>query len=319
MVVLPRPTRPVLELATPHRDLPAWLNDEMSRGTPKQVWDVLVLVGLRLRHVPAIPQFVPGIAFEEQLPPLDPVREWLSTLQRHELEAIDQAARHRARALASELKSLRREYDLDSLVMHQAFRQFAKERDSLEVVRVLINWSTLTRSFDHSKAIRKLRSTAMERILKPEFEGLEALKRPRLSRFEPTELPDRLTAPLREFEGDCAKTDAELSSLVGRKLALTRLSAAFHAPSLESNCCFSVDSVSSPKKTLDVISLQEILLTVDTSMLAWIESLHRHPQIDDAWLRSVADVDPLAWWGRWSQSSDGSISPAREVVGWGDL
>ena len=49
-----------------------------------------------------------------------------------------------------------------------------------------------------------------------------------------------------------------------------------------------------------LILLENKLYDVDTAMLAWLESLHRHPHIDDAWLQAVAELDPLAWWGTWS-------------------
>ena len=51
---------------------------------------------------------------------------------------------------------------------------------------------------------------------------------------------------------------------------------------------------------IQVSGLNRALRELDTAMLAWLESLHRHPHIDDAWLQAVAELDPLAWWGSWS-------------------
>jgi hypothetical protein len=53
-------------------------------------------------------------------------------------------------------------------------------------------------------------------------------------------------------------------------------------------------------EVLELKRLREQLFILDTAMLAWLESLHRHPHIDDAWLQAVAELDPLAWWGSWS-------------------
>ena len=47
-------------------------------------------------------------------------------------------------------------------------------------------------------------------------------------------------------------------------------------------------------------ALQARLCELDTTMLNWMATMHREPELPDDWLWSVATLDPAAWWGKWA-------------------
>lgn len=138
--MLPKPNQQLVDLARPNPAMPAWLRSEMERPKSGTEWDVVVMAGLRLRHVPERERPSLRDLLEGRPPPLDPLRLWLVQLQPRELHAIDDVGRRHAEVLASKLHDFREHCDLDSAATRNRFRRLGRQRDGLEVVRVLLGW-----------------------------------------------------------------------------------------------------------------------------------------------------------------------------------